>query len=81
MKEQILKISKDLEKGNITENEARALLLDLFGVSSLFKVGDIVTDGVYDAKLESSPTIKADFVWLHNDAIEYNKDISSFRIK
>lgn len=33
MKEQILKIAKDLEQGMITENEAQTLLLDLFGVS------------------------------------------------
>ena len=82
MKEQILKIAKDLEQDKITETEAQNLLLGLFGVSScLFKVGDIVTDGVYDAKLESNPTINADFMWLHNDTIEYNKDISRFRIK
>ena len=34
MKEQILKISQDLEQGNITENDARILLLGLFGVSN-----------------------------------------------
>jgi hypothetical protein len=33
MKEQILKIAKDLEQGMITENEAQTLLLGLFGVS------------------------------------------------
>lgn len=33
MKEQILKITKDLEQGTITEIEAQNLLLGLFGVS------------------------------------------------
>lgn len=32
MKEQILKIAKNLEQGIITENEAQNYLLDLFGV-------------------------------------------------
>ena len=34
MKEQILKIAKDLEQGTITDNEARNLLLGLLGVSN-----------------------------------------------
>ena len=33
MKEQILKIAKDLEQGTISETEAQNLLLGLFGVS------------------------------------------------
>ena len=33
MKEQMLKIAKDLEQGTITETEAQNLLLGLFGVS------------------------------------------------
>lgn len=33
MKEQILKIARDLEKGTITTDTARTLLLGLFGVS------------------------------------------------
>ena len=33
MKEQILKVAQDLEKGTITEDKARSLLLLLFGVS------------------------------------------------
>jgi len=32
MKEQIIKIGKELEQGTITENEAHNLLLSLFGV-------------------------------------------------
>lgn len=35
MKEQILKIAKDLEKGTITETEAQNLLLGLFGVNEV----------------------------------------------
>ena len=34
MKEQMLKIAKDLEQGMITEIEAQNLLLGLFGVSN-----------------------------------------------
>ena len=36
MKEQMLKITKDLEQGTITETEAQNLLLSLFGVSGRF---------------------------------------------
>ena len=36
MKEQMLKIAKDLEQGTITESEAQNLLLGLFGVSGRF---------------------------------------------
>lgn len=43
MKEQILKIAKDLEQGSICENNAQALLLGLFDVSArTFNVGDNV---------------------------------------
>jgi nanoRNase/pAp phosphatase (c-di-AMP/oligoRNAs hydrolase) len=38
MKEQILKIAKDLEQGTITETEARTLLLGLLGDSKRFKI-------------------------------------------
>lgn len=33
MKEQILKIAKDLEQGTITTEQSQTLLLDLFGIS------------------------------------------------
>lgn len=36
MKEQILKVAQDLEKGEINEDKARSLLLGLFGVSGSF---------------------------------------------
>ena len=36
MKEQMLKIAKDLEQDTITETEAQNLLLGLFGVSGRF---------------------------------------------
>lgn len=36
MKEQILKIAKDLEQGTINETEAQNLLLNLFDVSGSF---------------------------------------------
>ena len=43
MKEQMLKIAKDLEQGSISENNAQALLLVLFDVSTrTFNVGDNV---------------------------------------
>ena len=41
MKEQILKIAKDLEQGMITETEAQNLLLDLFCVSGSFTAYDM----------------------------------------
>ena len=33
MKQYIIKVAQDLEQGTITEDKARSLLLDLFGVS------------------------------------------------
>ena len=43
MKEQILKIAKDLEQGKISENNAQTLLLVLFDVSTrTFNIGDNV---------------------------------------
>ena len=39
MKEQMLKIAKDLEQGTITETEAQNLLLGLFGVSGSCSCG------------------------------------------
>jgi hypothetical protein len=36
MKEKILSIASDLREGHITSNEAKKLLLGLFGVSSSF---------------------------------------------
>lgn len=33
MKDSILKVAKDLEKGTMTEDKARNLLLNLFGIS------------------------------------------------
>lgn len=39
MKEKILKIAKDLEKGKITEQEAQDLLLGGFGVSGSYLMG------------------------------------------
>jgi len=41
MKEQILKVAQDLEKGTITDIEARNLLLGLFGVSGSFILGEL----------------------------------------
>jgi hypothetical protein len=41
MKEQILKVAQDLEKGTITENEAKTLLLGLFGVSNCYDRADM----------------------------------------
>lgn len=41
MKEQILKIAKDLEQGTITEEEAQSLLLGLFVVSGSFTAYDM----------------------------------------
>ena len=35
MKDLILKVAKDLEKGDITEDKAKSLLLSLFGVNGV----------------------------------------------
>jgi len=51
MKEQILKVAQDLEKGTITEDKARSLLLLLFGVSGSLPFDGInegVNEGVSD---------------------------------
>ena len=54
MKEQILKIAKDLEKGTIDANEAQTLLLGLFSVSTRFsepelKAGYVKIEGCDNA--------------------------------
>jgi len=41
MKNEIIKIAKELEQGAITETEARTLLLGLFGVSGSYSDWDI----------------------------------------
>lgn len=41
MKEQILKIAKDLEEGVITETESQNLLLGLFGFSGSYSAEDM----------------------------------------
>lgn len=41
MKNEIIKIAKDLEQGTITDKEARTLLLGLFGVSGSFTADDM----------------------------------------
>ncbi len=41
MKEQILKIAKDLEQGTINETEAQTLLLGLFDVSGSYSAEDM----------------------------------------
>lgn len=49
----------------------------------LLEPGDnkIITNGVYDALLISEPILTADIIWLHNDAIDHDVDISNFKIK
>ncbi|MCK9447197.1 hypothetical protein M0Q50_10125, partial [bacterium] len=42
---------------------------------------DIITNGVFDALLISEPRLTADIIWLHNDAIDHDVDISNFKIK
>jgi len=41
MKAQILKVAQDLGKGTINENEAKALLLGLFGFSNCYDMADM----------------------------------------
>ena len=41
MKDEIIKIAKDLEQGTITETKARTLLLGLFGVSDSYSAEDM----------------------------------------
>lgn len=41
MKEELLSIASDLREGHITSNEAKRLLLVLFGVGKLLPIGDV----------------------------------------
>lgn len=41
MKEEILSIASDLREGHITSNEAKRLLLVLFGVGKSLPIGDV----------------------------------------
>lgn len=46
-----------------------------------FKQGDIITDGTFEARLESTPVLKADITWIHNDVQDNNVDINRFYLK
>jgi hypothetical protein len=48
MKEQILKVAKDLEQGTITDIEAQTLLLGLFGVSGSLPTEEQVLQTIFD---------------------------------
>ena len=43
-----------------------------------FKTGDSITDGVFNAILETEPELTADIIWLHNDTYVRNVNISNF---
>lgn len=60
MKEQILKISKDLEQGTIGETEAQNLLLDLFGISCRYTEDNILTAMEYGMNLGEITTVYTD---------------------
>jgi hypothetical protein len=70
MKEQILKIAQDLEKGTITDIEAQNLLLGLFGVSGSYSAYDMAkawTEG-YHRKVDeiNGNELRYFDVWLAN---------------
>lgn len=50
-------------------------------VHSSLKQGDLITDGTFEAILESTPVLKADITWTHNDVQDTNVDINRFHLK
>ncbi len=42
-------------------------------------IGDRITNGTHIAIVETQPTIKADIMWLHNDAYVTDADLSNFK--
>ena len=95
MKEQILKIAKDLEQGNINENNAQALLLGLFDVSThTFNVGDnvkwrgmnlvVVKVGIGEILIATSENVEDENYidwWVGTQYVCQYDAISSKRIK
>ena len=47
MKQYIIKVAQDLEQGTITEDKARSLLLNLFGVSGSLRFSEREVDFAY----------------------------------
>lgn len=80
MKEQILKIAKDLEQGTVTTEQAQTLLLGLFSVRQrIFAIKDTAGDWVKlfanedDAQRECSIFAKQhDYVGFYVDEEELN---------
>ena len=53
MKNEIIKIAKDLEQGTVTTEQARTLLLGLFGVSNFYDRADM--EYAYNADKDWQP--------------------------
>ena len=75
MKEQILKIAKDIEQGTITENEARTLLLGLLIVSESTLTEHKLTIeyfdyGIYQLRQNGEYLMEGERLECHNRARE-----------
>ena len=72
MRTELSKIAQDLEQGTITEDKAITLLLGLLGVMPRFSPYQIVTDGVYDAKVIGTSEIECltHVKYLHNGCFD-----------
>jgi len=46
-----------------------------------FNENDILTNGVYDIKLDSKPRLTADIIYLYNEVYCRDLDISGYKIK
>lgn len=68
-------ILKDFKNGLITIEEAEEKL----SLKISIKEGDTITDGVFKAYVDSSPLIKADIIWQHNEIYDRDVNISRFK--
>lgn len=72
LQDELSKIARDLEQGVITEDKAITLLLGLLSVTPRFFTDQIITDGVFDAKVIGMSEIECltQVKYLHNDCFD-----------
>lgn len=77
MKEQILKIAKDLEQGTITDDQAQNLLLGLFGVSQSNSTDlETIENKIIECLNDADDKLNVDdFSRLSESIIEYIDEI------
>ena len=75
-------IYKELQRKGVILGDASICIIESVLKKELkchsLSVGSLITDGIFAARLESVPTLKADITWVHNEVYEHNRDIEGF---